>query len=463
MSSQGAKAPEHGRGAGRHEAEQRPLSSVSTRQQHIAELARRHTDSPLSTLSHHLDMLWMREAFSRVRRSSAPGIDGVRVEDYAQELEGNLSGLLERAKSGSYRAPPVKRRHIPKNERETRPIGLPTTENKVLERAVVMLLEPIYEGDFYDCSYGFRPGRSPHQALEALRQALKEVKGGWVVEVDIRKYFDTIPHSQLREVHRRRVKDGVILRLIDKWLKAGVWEQGEITYTEEGTPQGGVISPMLSNIYLHEVLDHWFEQMVKPRLGGEARLVRFADDFVMIFQRREDAEKVMEVIPKRFEKYGLSIHPGKTRLVDFRHPWKSRTKPDTFDFLGFTHYWGKTRKGGHAVKKKTASKKLGQKVKELRQWCKANRHKPLAEQHQALCQKLQGHCAYYGVTGNIRSLVAYRRALLRAWQYWLHRRSRKRDGMSWARFWQITVNPYPIPPVRIVHSAAAREQECFGF
>jgi len=410
-----------------------------------------------------MDMLWMREAFSRLRRDSAPGIDGVSVEDYAQDLKSNLASLLERAKSGSYRAPPVKRKHIPKNERETRPIGLPTTENKVLERAVVMLLEPIYENDFYDCSYGFRPGRSPHQALEAVRAALKEMNGGWVVDVDIRKYFDSIPHSHLREVLRQRVKDGVILRLIGKWLKAGVWEDGGITYSDEGTPQGGVISPMLSNVYLHEVLDKWFEQMVKPRLEGKARMVRFADDFVMIFERREDAEKVLRVLPKRFEKYGLSIHMDKTRLVDFRHPWDSKEEPGSFDFLGFTHYWGKTRKGGYAVKKKTASKKLGQKLTDLRQWCKANRHKPLAEQHRKLCQKLQGHCAYYGVTGNIRSLSRYRHELLRAWQYWLNRRSRKRDGMSWSRFGQITAHPYPIPPVRIIHRAPSQEQRCFAF
>lgn len=277
MSSQGDR-PGHERAAGRHGAEKRPLTNVKTRQQHIAHVARKYTDSPLTTLGHHMDMLWMREAFKRLNKDSATGVDGVTVAEYAENLEANLANLLEMAKSGRYRPPPVKRVHIPKNEKETRPIGIPTVEDKLLQRAVAMLLEPIYEADFLDCSYGFRPHRSSHKALDALREAIKGMKGGWVLDADIRSYFDTIPHSQLNEILRHRVKDSVILRLLAKWLKAGVLEDGAITYKEHGTPQGGVVSPMISNIYLHTVLDVWFEKVVCPRLKGRAKLIRFADD-----------------------------------------------------------------------------------------------------------------------------------------------------------------------------------------
>ena len=242
MSSQGDHRGEE-RVRWRDAGEQRPLQSVSTRQQHIAAVAKRHASSPLTTLSHHLDLLWLRAAYGKVRRDSAPGVDGRTVADYGENLEANLRSLLERAKSGTYRAPWVKRVHIPKSETETRPIGMPTVENKVLERAVAMLLEPIYETEFLDCSYGFRPGRSPHQALDAVRAAVMAMDGGWVLDVDVRKYFDTIPHQQLRDVLSLRIRDGVIGRLVGKWLKAGVWEAGQVTYPEAGTPQGGVMTP----------------------------------------------------------------------------------------------------------------------------------------------------------------------------------------------------------------------------
>jgi len=449
--------------AGRRAAGRRPLTSVSTRQQHIASIAKKYTDSPLTTLHHHMDMLWMYEAFKRVKNTSATGVDKVTVEEYAQNLEENLAELLEKAKSGKYRAPPVKRAYIPKNEKEKRPIGIPTTENKVLERAVVMLLEPIYEAEFHDVSYGFRPRRSAHQGLERIRKVLTEMGGGWVVDVDVRKYFDTIPHAQIREILRKRVKDRVILRLLGKWLKAGVWEAGVVQRSEQGTPQGGVISPLLSNIYLHEVLDNWFIKEIKPRLKGEAHLVRFADDFVIILKRQDEAQKVMDVLPKRFEKYGLTIHPEKTRLVDVRHPWDIRHKPETFDFLGFTHYWGKTRRGGYAVMRKTAAKKLRRAVKDVFQWCKAKRHKPMRWQHQKLRLKVLGHYAYYGIRGNIRSLGEYRYELLKAWRYWLDRRSRERGRMDWVRYWKLVSTIFPIETPRIMHKAEENRQLCFDF
>ncbi len=463
MSSQGDR-PEHDSAAGQHGAEQRPLTSVRTRQEHIAYVADKYTDSPLTTLSHHMDMLWMQEAFSRVKKDSAPGVDGLTVAQYGENLDANLAELLELAKSGRYRTPPVKRDYIPKNDKETRPIGMPTVADKVLQRAVAMLLEPIYEGDFLDCSYGFRPRRSAHEALDALREGMKGFNGGWVLDVDIRKYFDSIPHSQLQEVLRHRVKDNVILRLLSKWLRAGVWENGTLTVNDDGTPQGGVISPLLSNIYLHEVLDVWFEQEVCPRLRAKAKLFRFADDFVMVFQSRADAQRVFEVLPKRFEKYGLTIHPDKTCLVDFCHPWNSKKKPDTFNFLGFTHYWCQTRNKGFCIRKKTDMKKLRRSLKAMHSWCKQHRHKKFSWQHKRICQKLQGHNAYYGVKGNHASISTFRHHSLHIWRYWLNRRSRKRDGMSWKRFGTILqTHKYHVPVARIVHKWQRHTQLWLGF
>ena len=431
--------------------EQQPLTSVSTRQQHIAATARKYAGSPLTTLSHHLDELWLREAYGRVRRDSAPGVDGQTVASYGENLSANLTSLEARAKNGTYRAPPAKRVHLPKNETETRPIGMPTVEDKVLERAVVMLLEPVYEQEFLDCSYGFRPGRSPHQALQALRTTIMQMRGGWVLDVDVRKYFDTIPHRQLREVLRRRIRDGVIDRLIGKWLKAGIWEAGQVTYPDAGTPQGSVISPLLSNVYLHEVLDGWFEQQIKPRLQGRAELIRFADDFVVVCRRREDAEALLEQVKARFESYGLAIHPDKTRIVDFRHPWESNHPPQSFDFLGFTHYWEKTRRGGYAVGRKTKGSKYHAALKRIGEWCKGNRHTPIPQQHHDLSRQVLGHYAYYGISGNSRALGCFWHAVKQLWHYWLRRRSRAAQEAQ--PLWDHLELRFRLPRARLVHTA----------
>jgi RNA-directed DNA polymerase len=263
---------------------------ISTRLGRIAELARRRRDQPLTTLAHHIDLEWLREAYRRTRKDGATGVDGQTADEYATHLEGHLRSLLERAKSGMYRAPPVRRAYIPKGNGEERPLGIPTFEDKVLQRAVAMVLEAVYEQEFLDCSYGFRPGRSARGALEALRDEAVKMAGGWVIEVDIRKYFDSIDHGRLREVLHSRVRDGVILRLIGKWLNAGVMEDGAVSYRESGTPQGGVISPILANIFLHEVLDVWFQREVQSRLVGRAHLVRYADDGA---PRRRGKEAVM--------------------------------------------------------------------------------------------------------------------------------------------------------------------------
>ena len=453
----------NGSAAGRHTVERRSLTSVLTRQQHIAEVAKRYAGTPMTTLSHHMDEYFLREAFSRLNKDSAKGCDGVSVKEYGKELNKHLPDLLERAKSGRFKAPPVKRAFIPKNEKEQRPIGIPTTESKLLERAVVMLLEPVYENDFYDCSYGFRPNRSPHKALDALRESLVRMKGGWILDVDIRKYFDTIPHAPLREILRKRVKDKVILRLIGKWLKAGVQHEDVVTYSEEGTPQGGVISPLLSNIYLHEVLDAWYMEEVKPLLRGKSDLIRYADDFVMVFEQREDALRVWRVIGKRFRKYGLELHPDKTRLVNFLHPWEGKGKPETFDFLGFTHYWKKTRRNGFSVTKKTSGKKFKKSLRAVWDWCKKNRHLSMRDQHQEILKKLRGHLSFYSVTGNFRALMRFKHKMLEIWRYWLNRRSRKKDGMKKRRFYLLISSVFQIPPVKIVHLAVKPRQMILNF
>ena len=273
----------------------RNLTIVSPKQERIAQLAKQSPQMAFTSLAYLMDLDWLKEAYRRTRKDGAVGVDDVTAEDYEQDLQGNLERLLDRAKSGTYRAPPVRRVHIPKggSSTETRPLGIPTLEDKVLQRAVVMLLEPIYEHDFLDCSYGFRPGRSAHQALESFRNQLMDCQGGWVLEVDIRKFFDNLDHSHLRKFLRLRVRDGVLLRLIDKWLSAGVAEDGSISYPDSGTPQGGVVSPLLSNIFLHYVLDLWFEQDVKPRMRQETFMIRYADDFVIGFRDHHDAQRVM--------------------------------------------------------------------------------------------------------------------------------------------------------------------------
>jgi group II intron reverse transcriptase/maturase len=410
-------------------------------------------------LNHYLDLPWLLEAYRRTRKDGAPGVDGQTATDYEADLLGNLRGLLDRAKSGTYRAPPVRRVHIPKGPgtTETRPLGIPTFEDKVLQRAVVMVLEAIYEQDFSPCSYGFRPGRSAHQALRDLWQQTMQTHGGWILEVDIRKYFDTLDRAQLRRLLRQRVRDGVLLRLIDKWLNAGVLAEGRLSYPDAGTPQGGVISPLLANVYLHYVLDVWFEREVKPRLRGRAFLIRYADDFVIGFTDEADAQRVQEVLPKRFGKYGLTLHPDKTRLVPFVRPRqrpdgaaRPPQRPGTFDFLGFTHFWGKSRKGHNVVKQQTAASRLRRAMGSIALWCRRNRHRSLVEQHRELSQKLTGHYRYYGITGNANAVVAYYLRVTAWWRRWLSRRSWA-GRLSWAGFARL-LGRLTLPAPRVVHS-----------
>lgn len=426
--------------------------NVSTKQQRIAELGKRMPDAGFTSLAYYIDLEWMHEAYRRTRKDGSAGVDDMTAEEYEEDLEGNLRNLLDRFKSGSYVAPPVKRVYIPKGDGRVRPIGIPTLEDKILQRAVVMLLTPLYEQDFLDCSYGFRPGCSVGQALEDMWSKVMEMGGCWVLEVDVRNFFGEVKYDHLREFLKERVRDGVVLRIIGKWLKAGVMEGGMIHYPKEGTPQGGVISPLLSNIYLHKVLDEWFEKEVKPKLRGRADLIRWADDYVILFTNEQDAYRVWEVLPKRFGKYGLALHEEKTRLIDFHRPNEGRHKSETYVFLGFTHFWGKSRKGNWVMKRKTAKEKLKESVRKVYEWCKMHRHDPVKDQWKALCRKLLGHYGFYGITFNTRSLWLFYEQVKRSWRKWLNRRSRKND-MPWERFNRL-LERYPLPRPRIVHTYA---------
>jgi len=438
-------------------------SSVSTKLQRIAELASQSPPLVLTSLSHHIDIEFLREAHRLTRKDGAVGVDGQTAQEYAENLEANLQGLLGRFKTGTYKAPPVRRVLIPKGDgKQTRPIGVPTFEDKVLQRAVTMVLEAVYEQDFLACSYGFRRGRSPHTALQALWESLMPTGGGWVLEVDIQKFFDHLDHSQLRSFLDQRVRDGVVRRAIDKWLKAGVLEDGSVLHPESGTPQGGVISPLLANIYLHEVVDKWFEHEIKPRLSGRAALFRYADDMVMVFTGERDAQRVLQVLPKRLARFGLSLHPEKTRLVKFRRPSYDpppcgggrADRPGTFDLLGFTHFWGRSRRGRWVVHRKTAKDRFRRALKAANLWCRRHRHAPIVWQHRELSAKIRGHCAYYGITGNSRSLWLFRFKLLRLWRRWLSRRS-QRGRLTWEAFGHL-VERFPLPPASAIHSLCRR-------
>ena len=431
------------------------LTNLYTKRQRIAELARSKRGVALSTLHHVIDLEWMREAYRLTRKDGAPGIDGVTAAEYVQSLEVNLSDLLERVKSGRYQAPPVRRVYIPKGDGagSRRPLGLPTFEDKVCQRAIVMVLEPVYEQDFLPCSYGFRPGRSAHQALEDLRTGFMSHGLRWVIDLDIEKYFDSISHPHLRAFLDRRVTDGVIRRMIDKWLKAGVLEDGLLRHATEGSPQGGVISPHLSNIFLHHVLDEWFENEVKPRLKGRSTLVRFADDAVMAFEDFLDAQRVLGVLGKRLARYELTLHPDKTRFVDFRFKrpdGKAHPKSDgtTFTFLGFCHVWGKSQKGKAVVRQITAKRRYARALAAVSEWCRENRHKPIREQHTHLVTMMRGHYAYYGISGNSRRVSWYADTVPRIWQKWLARRGSR---FPWDRFKDL-LKRHPLPAARIVHN-----------
>jgi group II intron reverse transcriptase/maturase len=332
-----------------------------------------------------------------------------------------------------------------------RPIGIPALEDKIVQKAVETILYVIYDVDFHDFSHGFRKGHSQHMAIHEIRQQCLKLNINWIVDADISGFFDAINHRMLLDVVKQRVNDGGILRLIGKWLNAGVMEEGKLSHSENGTPQGGVISPLLANTFLHTVLDNWFVKVVKPRMKGRCFIIRYADDFILGFEVKTDAERVMDVLPKRFDKYGLSLNMEKTKLIPFMKPTKTGTyTPATFDFLGFTFHWEKSRKGFWVIKKQTAKKRLKRFLCSLWEWLKSERHEPVRDQYEKLCEKLKGWYGYYGVRGNYRILEAVFRFAERSWRYWLKRRSDK-DKTVWDKFREM-LETLPLPKPRIIHN-----------
>ena len=432
--------------------------TISTKQGEIAALAGEDPKRVLTTLAHRIDGEWMREAYRRTRKDGAVGVDAVDRKAFETNLDENLASLARGLKSGRYRAPPVRRVHIDKDGgRATRPIGVPTLGDKVLQRAVVMALEPVYEQDFLNCSYGFRPGRSAHGALQRLWQGTMNFGGGWVIDLDIRGFFDNVDRTRLGQMLDGRVRDGVIRRAVGKWLNAGIMEDGAVRRPEKGTPQGGVISPLLANIYLHEVLDTWFEEDVRPRLRQDAFMVRYADDAVLCFRNEADARRVMEVLPRRLERYGLELNEHKTQLVEFAPPESDldrRAGNRTVDFLGITHFWRRSRKGRWIVGKKTAKDRFGRSLRSVSQWCRDHRHWSLADQQAMINRMLRGHYAYFGITGNSAALLRFHHEVRRRWRYWLDRRS-NRSRMTWERFRRLVAR-YPLAPPRVMNAWTAR-------
>jgi group II intron reverse transcriptase/maturase len=395
----------------------------------------------------------LRQAWRSLQKKRSTGIDGVTAKEYEQGLEGNLRDLHRRLVAKRYRPQPVKRVYVPKENGKRRPIGIPTVEDKIVQAAVREILEAIYEQDFYGASYGFRPGRSQHQALAALDNAIFRGKVSYVLDADISAFYDSLDFKVMMDLLRIRIKDRSMLRLIDLWLHAGVMEDGVRTYPETGSPQGAVISPLLSNVYLHYVLDDWVEKVVRPRMRGEMHLIRYADDAVFCFQYRDDAERVRKALEGRLAKHGLKLNAEKTKLIEFgrfaeANAHRRGGRPETFDFLGFTHICGKSRKGKFLVQRKTAAKRLRRSMKRVAEWCRDNRHLPMEEQHQQMSAKLRGHYNYYGLTGNLRSLKRMAWHARRTWKKWLDRRS-QRGRMPWQRFEEVLAR-YPLPEPRIL-------------
>jgi RNA-directed DNA polymerase len=418
----------------------------------VAERAKREPEGVFHSLAHLLDVPALERAYHRIRKDAAVGVDGTTKEQYGQDLGQRLADLHERLKTKRYRHQPIRRVHIPKEKGKTRPIGIAAFEDKIVQGAVSELLGAIYEQDFLECSYGFRPGRSAHDAIRALNRVVYRGEVNWIVEADIQSFFDSVDRKALLELLSIRVADGSLVRLIGKCLHVGVLDGGEFSTPDQGTTQGSVLSPLLGNVYLHYVLDRWFEQEVKPRLQGKATLVRYADDFVIGFERKEDAERVMAVLGKRMGRYGLTLHPDKTRLVDFRRPPSDQTSgkgPSTLDFLGFTLYWRRTLQGRWQMWCRTRSARLRRSIQAVDDFCRRHRHESVKAQHAALVRRVNGHMNYFGVNGNGRSLAKFINQVRRSWFKWLRRRSQK-TRLTWERFSSmLDVFRLPPPLVRV--------------
>jgi RNA-directed DNA polymerase len=418
----------------------------------VAERAEEDPNVRFTSLAHLMDEGALTRAFHRLRKDAAVGVDGVTVEEYGQNLEANIRGLHERMRTRKYRHQPIRRVHIPKEKGKTRPIGISSVEDKIVQHALREVLEAIYEQDFLDCSHGFRPERSTHDALRALDRVASKGEVNWVLEADIQSFFDSVVRAMLMEMLRFRVADTALLRLVGKCLHVGVLDGEQYSEPADGTVQGSALSPMLGNIYLHYVLDVWFEREVKLCLRGKAHLIRYADDMVIGFERRDDAERVMRVIGQRMERYGLTLHPEKTRLIPFQRPKfgaKEGSGCGTFDFLGFTIFWRRGRRGGWSLAYKTRKGRLRRAMQAVKDFCRRHRHEPISEQHASLCRRLQGHYNYFGVNSNSESLARLLDVTTEAWHKWLNRRS-QRARMSWERFRDLLKDfPLPRPTIRV--------------
>jgi RNA-directed DNA polymerase len=417
----------------------------------VVERAKTEPEGRFHSLGHLIDVPALMRAYRRMRKDAAVGVDGVTKELYGQDLERNIHVLHERLVSKRYRHQPIRRVHIPKEKGKTRPIGISAFEDKLVQNAVREVLEAICEQDFLACSHGFRPKRSAHDAIRALDRIMHRGKVSWILEADIVSFFDSLDRTKLMEMLQIRVADGSLLRLIGKCLHVGVLDGVEYSEPDTGTAQGSVLSPLLGNVYLHYVLDQWFEREVKPRLRGETHLVRYADDFVMTFERQDDAERVMDVLGKRMGRFGLTLHPDKTRLLRFRRPPAAQMGgkgPATFDFLGFTLYWRRARSGRWGMMCKTRHARLRRAVNNVAEWCRRHRHLPVKAQHAALTTRIRGHFNYFGVSGNFRSLLMVVQEAKRAWFKWLRRRSQQAH-LNWARFGEM-LKRFPLPRPRIM-------------
>lgn len=431
-------------------------SSASSGLDRIREAARKDSKQKFTNLLHHLDSDLLRQAYLCLRRDAASGVDGVTWAEYGEGLDERLVDLRDRIHSGRYRAKPSKRVWIPKPDGRQRPLGVAAVEDKVVQQALVLILQEIYEEDFLGFSYGFRPGRNQHNALDAVYVAITQRKVSWVLDADIRSFFDTIEHDWLMKFVEHRVSDTRVLRLIRKFLRSGVSEDGEWTKTVVGTPQGAVISPLLANIYLHYALDEWVSWWRRHQAQGEVYIVRYADDFVMGFQHRSDAERFQEELKQRMAQFGLQLHEEKTRLIEFgrfatqnRHE-RGEGKPEAFAFLGFTHICAQRKSdGGFTLRRKTIAKRLRAKIHEIRETLMRCRHRPMPEQGGWLRSVVQGHYNYYGVPGNRKALDSFRTQISHAWIYALRRRSQKGRSLTWKSFqkWMKTW----IPTAKIIH------------
>lgn len=422
----------------------------------ITRRARENPKVKFTSLYHHLNEGFLLGCFWELSKCKAPGIDGVTVKEYEEGLGERLKDLVGRLKGKRYRPQPAKRVYIPKDEKSKRPLGMPIVEDKIVQRGMKKILEAIYEQDFVGVSYGFRPNKSCHDALEMVDKTIMFKPINCVVDMDIEKFFDSVNHEKMMECLRQRIADPNFLRLVSMFLKAGVMEEGIYSETEEGTPQGGVISPVLANIYLHHALDLWFEVEIRPQIKGFAQLTRYADDFIVCFENRGEAYEFGEKLRQRLGEYGLKISEEKSRIIEFgRKAWQKMNaggeKTATFNFLGFTHYCDKTRKGGFKVGRTTSNKKLRMKLKAMNEWLKKIRNAvELKEWWKILKQKLMGHYQYYGMSGNMSGLRKYYSQTVKLVFKWINRRSQKKS-MNWERFRQFIFKWNPLPQPKIYH------------